>query len=272
MRGFGGDAVTMTPVVQQAGEPTDERILSIASQAIGFDNEPGELQSVNRHDLINFARALLASRPQQPQAETPLIAQKYDDTLLPFLALMRRELHANSGKGDRPGWLTMSREQGLLEIYWHAAKLSVAVKKSDEAAIAEHSADVANMAMMLADVCGALAQPNTGAHPPAEKPLTDEAMARRQLEEGVAGTTSLMEGETLEEATNTGARPPAETPLTDDEVDSIIGQHIGKVSNLPEGNPVAKLNYYRDLVRAGASAVLAPASPPPPPEAQEPKT
>ena len=84
-------------------------------------------------------------------------AAKYDDTLLPFLANMRHELHQNSGKGDRPGWLTMSRDTALLEIYWHTAKLSAAVKNNDAALIREHSADVANMAMMLADVCGLFA-------------------------------------------------------------------------------------------------------------------
>ena len=82
--------------------------------------------------------------------------EKYDDTLLPFLELMRKELHANSAKGDRPGWLRMSPEVALLEIYWHTAKLSAAVKNNDGSAITEHSADVANMAMMLLDVCGGL--------------------------------------------------------------------------------------------------------------------
>lgn len=83
--------------------------------------------------------------------------QKYDDVLLPFLSLMRKELHANSSKGDRPGWLRMDPNTALLEIYWHTAKLSVAVNKNDGPAIMEHSADVANMAMMLLDVCGGLA-------------------------------------------------------------------------------------------------------------------
>lgn len=81
---------------------------------------------------------------------------EYDEVLLPFAALMRAELHANAAKGDRPGWLTMSREMALLEIYWHTAKLSVAVRDDDAARIREHSADVANMAMMLLDVCGGL--------------------------------------------------------------------------------------------------------------------
>lgn len=90
---------------------------------------------------------------------------KYDVVLKPFLALMSRELHANSSKGDRPGWLQMSRERALLEIYYHVSKLSVAIKNADAAAIAEHSADVANMAMMALDVCGGLPRPYTTCHP-----------------------------------------------------------------------------------------------------------
>lgn len=82
---------------------------------------------------------------------------KYDDVLAPFLSLMRRELHANAGKGDRPGWLAMSANEGLLEVYYHLAKLQKAVKHNDGPAIQEFSADVANMAMMVLDVCGGLA-------------------------------------------------------------------------------------------------------------------
>lgn len=89
--------------------------------------------------------------------------QKYDDTLLPFLVLMRRELHSNSSKGDRPGWLTMQPGQCLLEIYWHVAKLSAAVKNEDKARIAEHAAGVANMAMMQADIAGLLDAPQPSA-------------------------------------------------------------------------------------------------------------
>ena len=81
---------------------------------------------------------------------------KYGNVLTPFVALMERELHANSRKGDRDGWRYMSANVGLLEIYWHTAKLSVAVKNADMAGIREHSADVANMAMMLLDTCGGL--------------------------------------------------------------------------------------------------------------------
>ena len=88
------------------------------------------------------------------QSQKP--AGKYDEVLKPFLALMERELHANTGKGDRPGWLKMSTDKALLEIYYHLAKLQKAVKNNEINLIAEHSADVANMAMMLLDVCGGI--------------------------------------------------------------------------------------------------------------------
>ncbi|MDP2369364.1 hypothetical protein [Rhodoferax sp.] len=82
---------------------------------------------------------------------------KYDDVLRPFVSLMERELHANTGKGDRPGWLSMSADEVLLEIYYHVAKLQKAIRNNDGPRIQEHAADVANMAMMALDVCGGIA-------------------------------------------------------------------------------------------------------------------
>lgn len=84
---------------------------------------------------------------------------KYDEVLRPFLAMMENELHANAGKGDRPGWLQMDRKTALLEIYYHLGKLQKAVKNDDLNGIVEYAADVANMSMMLVDVCGLLIGP-----------------------------------------------------------------------------------------------------------------
>ena len=85
------------------------------------------------------------------------LSGKYGNVLGPFVSMMERELHANSGKkGDRLGWLAMSRADLLLEIYYHLAKLQKAALKDDASGIAEFGADVANMAMMLVDKCGAL--------------------------------------------------------------------------------------------------------------------
>jgi hypothetical protein len=85
------------------------------------------------------------------------VRQKYDDTLLPFLALMRKELHANSHKGDREGWIRMDRETAMAEVHWHVKKLGMALEANDTGLISEHAADVANCAMMLADIAGVLA-------------------------------------------------------------------------------------------------------------------
>ena len=83
-------------------------------------------------------------------------AEKYDDVLLPFLALMRAELHANAHKGDRPGWLQMDRKTAVLEVFYHMGKLHQAAHRNEAAAIKEYAADVANMCMMLLDVCACL--------------------------------------------------------------------------------------------------------------------
>lgn len=95
-------------------------------------------------------------RPLYAVAPTP--PAKYDDTLLPFLALMRNELHANSHKGDREGWLRLTLEQALDEIRHHHDKLVIPVMNHDREAIREHAADVANCAMMLADIAGVLSR------------------------------------------------------------------------------------------------------------------
>lgn len=92
-----------------------------------------------------------AEVPQPPALAA--LSGKYGDVLAPFLLMMERELHANAGKGDRPGWTSMSKETAALEIYHHAAKLAKAMRDTNVAAIVEHAADVANMAMMALDVC-----------------------------------------------------------------------------------------------------------------------
>lgn len=102
--------------------------------------------------LVAAVRTLQVRQITQPVP----VAQKYDDVLLPFLGMMRKELHANSGKGDRDGWLGMTSGSALEEINHHRDKLWYAVATSNPEAIREHAADVANCAMMVADVCGVL--------------------------------------------------------------------------------------------------------------------
>ena len=66
--------------------------------------------------------AACANIEQFPALDQDAEPEKYSDVLMPFVALMEAELRANSAKGDRPGWLSMTPEVGLLEIYWHTAK------------------------------------------------------------------------------------------------------------------------------------------------------
>ncbi len=100
--------------------------------------------------------------------------------------LMLSELLANRRKGDRAGWLAVAPMALVLDIYYHVGKLQAAVNDLErqrarldaemrsttslrglehvawrlaERAVREHAADVANMAMMVADRCGVLGLP-----------------------------------------------------------------------------------------------------------------
>lgn len=107
------------------------------------------------------------------QSAPAAVVQKYDETLLPFVALMRNELHANAGKGDRPGWLSMSADTCMLEIIYHFGKLQASVKRGDGDGMAEYGADVANLCMMLLDICGVI---NLVQHAEQSSPVTSKAL------------------------------------------------------------------------------------------------
>lgn len=113
--------------------------------------------------LKNFRTRIVFTAPPARVAEP----EKYDDVLLPFLALMRAELHANAHKGDRPGWLQMDSKNAILEVFYHMGKLHQAVHRNETAAIKEYAADFANMCMMLLDVRACL---DAAAAPNAPKP------------------------------------------------------------------------------------------------------
>lgn len=83
---------------------------------------------------------------------------KYAEVLRPFVALMEKELRANSHKGDREGWLQMTEEQALGEIEYHVSKLSKAMTDMNPDGMREYAADVANLCMMLLDIGGQLAE------------------------------------------------------------------------------------------------------------------
>lgn len=99
---------------------------------------------------------------------------KYDDVLRPFVALMEKELHANSHKGDREGWLQMTEEQALGDIEYHVSKLSKAMTDMNPDGMREYAADVANLCMMLLDIGGSLADALPESTPPGWVPCSPE--------------------------------------------------------------------------------------------------
>jgi hypothetical protein len=147
---------TLDPRAQAIWDAVEARIDAAPIDGISAEGQYSETVFNGQRLYVDGLRA---GRLAAIAALSSLPAQavgKYDDVLKPFVALMEVELHANSGKGDRPGWLAMSREELLLEIYYHLAKLQKAALKNDAGGIREFGADVANMAMMLVDKCEAL--------------------------------------------------------------------------------------------------------------------
>lgn len=70
-----------------------------------------------------------------------------------FAQSMREELEANKPKGN---WLDADVDAVVQDLVYHVAKLVIAVQKDDEAAIHEYAADVANEAMIVADIKGVI--------------------------------------------------------------------------------------------------------------------
>jgi ABC-type transporter Mla subunit MlaD len=139
--------------------------------ALDFVFRDGNVEAVqSAQELIRQ----LADRVQELEGKGETV-DRFDEVLQPFMALMRKELHANTGKGDRPGWLQMDANTALLEVYHHLAKLQKAVRNNDGPGIVEYAADVANMAMMVLDVCGGL--PGcTASQPSSVQPEKEERM------------------------------------------------------------------------------------------------
>lgn len=149
------ESLTAEKPEAQAG--ADERLA--AEHAYTIDAFDYACNPVGSRDWTLYWKGWQAAgAPPKPAEGGAVVALtgKYGAVLRPFVAMMDAELHANAGKGDRPGWLAMSADTCLLEIYYHVAKLQKAVRKDQGNAICEHAADVANMAMMLVDICGGL--------------------------------------------------------------------------------------------------------------------
>lgn len=71
-----------------------------------------------------------------------------------FSTWMHTELDANWRKGPPRSWRRESVAWGLSEVRAHVEKLQRAVERGGPSDVREHAADVANCALMLADICG----------------------------------------------------------------------------------------------------------------------
>lgn len=111
-------------------------------------------------------------------APTTFGRSRLPDLLEAFLQAMRHELGANDRKGD---WATLevhrygqqrvvsqgkplTTEAMLQSLAYHVAKLAVAIELEHPGAIREYCADVANEAMIVADLAGVVG------HAPSEHP------------------------------------------------------------------------------------------------------
>lgn len=76
-----------------------------------------------------------------------------------FAGMMAEELLRNAHKGGREHWRGAPPRQLAGEVFWHAAKLAVAMKEGQLDRIAEYAADTANACMMIVDAHGLLCVP-----------------------------------------------------------------------------------------------------------------
>jgi len=82
--------------------------------------------------------------------------------VIAFAHLMQHKLKMNAHRDSsgKRGWKSCSPQFLMDKLYEEVLELTIAIHEGDSAkSIRQEAADVGNIAMMLADVCGALSQP-----------------------------------------------------------------------------------------------------------------
>lgn len=80
--------------------------------------------------------------------------EEYKACIAVFGEKMLVELINNHDKGGRvgpEGWINYDMKLFFNEIYYHTGKLQAAIKNNDSELIKEYAADIANLALMVAD-------------------------------------------------------------------------------------------------------------------------
>lgn len=75
-----------------------------------------------------------------------------------FANNMQPELIANEQRKGKDGWKRLDKFYLFSEMLSHAEKLFATMGSGDGALIKEYTADIGNLSMMIADVCGVLKQ------------------------------------------------------------------------------------------------------------------
>lgn len=102
--------------------------------------------------MSDVTRPLKLKKDWKEHIHSDHVLCEYGNVVCSFANSMYAELTENVEKGDRNGWKSCEVEFMLQEVEYHLEKLRTAVEKDDSEKIKEHAADVANNALMVADI------------------------------------------------------------------------------------------------------------------------
>ncbi|NBJ13243.1 hypothetical protein [Microvirga arsenatis] len=123
----------------------------LTTQARVFETEVNDLKTLDTHAEWQRLDKLLA----EAEAAASMVSYLRPEVLA-FALLMEQQLRANDHK---PGWKNDAPVVLMDRLHEEAAELHEALKQGDyREHIALEAADVANFAMMIADVCGCLGE------------------------------------------------------------------------------------------------------------------
>lgn len=148
-----GDVVVEAMRAEHEEHATQEALQTLAAM-------PGARCGAAWEDLQRAVRRVLGEQTADAAAVLDGDAAQLGAIVAEFSGWMLAEFAANAVKGPPRSWRTESRAWAFNEIERHVAKLYRAVVADTPADIREHAADVANCALMLADVCGLVTTPD----------------------------------------------------------------------------------------------------------------
>lgn len=162
-------------------------------QPVAHEHSPVLVDLDDEHQQVTSMRSFSGTTPMHgPSLPVENIALTLGldrwPVLVPFITAMVRKLDANKPKkGGREGWCTDLPADLMRRVLEEAAEMRVLVdlgpsettetRANAKAEILDEAADVANMAMMVADASGALDVPQAfivRGDPPVTAPLSDE--------------------------------------------------------------------------------------------------